>query len=238
MFDLKQWKNRISEYPNRRALTKITSDENIDIVDVTRSEGIISQDGDAFSAENMNDLETRISTSVSKLENNFAYVCNSASAPINFSVGSYLVFDGTLCRVTKQINKGTNISVGYNVTQLSVGTAITELNSSIANVKNTADSAQKSVSNLTAQINKYGKALVYVYDAVFSNGQCDLVGNLSVLTTAKTATVAVIVNGVGTDHIYFASVVNATTTSYTSRIRDLTVPNFSGNVRLYITYIG
>lgn len=54
----KTWKDRISEYPTRRQL--LDSGGTSSIVTVSRSEGIVSQEGDAFSAENMNDLETRI----------------------------------------------------------------------------------------------------------------------------------------------------------------------------------
>ena len=58
-FTKKTWKNRISEYPNRRILTDTTTSEQ-QVVTVTRSEGSISQEGDAFSATNLNDLEDRI----------------------------------------------------------------------------------------------------------------------------------------------------------------------------------
>lgn len=54
----KTWKDRISEYPSRRSLEK--ADGTSEIVSVTRAEGQISQEGDAFSAQNMNNLESRI----------------------------------------------------------------------------------------------------------------------------------------------------------------------------------
>lgn len=57
-FTKKTWKDRISEYPTRRQLTK--TDGSTDTVTVARDEGTISQEGDAFSAANMNDLEGRI----------------------------------------------------------------------------------------------------------------------------------------------------------------------------------
>lgn len=59
-FEKKTWKDRITEYPTRRVLTK--SDGTKETVTVSRSEGTVSQEGDAFSAENMNDLESRIAT--------------------------------------------------------------------------------------------------------------------------------------------------------------------------------
>ena len=54
----KVWKDRKTEYPTRRTLTKTNGSQ--EIVTVTRNEGSVSQEGDAFSAENMNDLEERI----------------------------------------------------------------------------------------------------------------------------------------------------------------------------------
>lgn len=57
-YEKKTWEDRVSEYPNRRTLVK--SDNSQETVTVERSEGNISKTGDAFSAENMNDLETRI----------------------------------------------------------------------------------------------------------------------------------------------------------------------------------
>ena len=57
-FVKKTWQARISEYPNRRTIT----DENgvTKLVTVGRSEGAVSQEGDAFTASSMNDLEQRI----------------------------------------------------------------------------------------------------------------------------------------------------------------------------------
>ena len=57
-FVKKTWKDRIAEFPTRRRLTK--EDNTSELVTVAREEGTLSQEGDAFSAENMNDLENRI----------------------------------------------------------------------------------------------------------------------------------------------------------------------------------
>lgn len=58
IFNKKTWKNREVEFPGRRTLTP--AGENV--YDVTRSEGLILEEGDAFDATNMNDLEVRIET--------------------------------------------------------------------------------------------------------------------------------------------------------------------------------
>lgn len=62
IFEKKTWQDRLVEFAGRRMLTKVSgSSDGQMIVDVTRNEGNVSQPGDAFSAENMNDLEERIS---------------------------------------------------------------------------------------------------------------------------------------------------------------------------------
>lgn len=57
-FVKKTWQARISEYPNRRTIT----DENgvTKPVTVGRAEGTVTQEGDGFTSENMNDLEQRV----------------------------------------------------------------------------------------------------------------------------------------------------------------------------------
>ena len=55
-FTKKTWVNRAVEYPGRRRLTSVSTD----VYDVTREEGSISAEGDAFNATTMNDLENRI----------------------------------------------------------------------------------------------------------------------------------------------------------------------------------
>lgn len=57
-YEKKEWKDRVTEYPTRRNLVKEGGDT--ETVTVERNEGNVSQEGDAFSAENMNDLEQRI----------------------------------------------------------------------------------------------------------------------------------------------------------------------------------
>lgn len=64
-FTKKTWKNRQSEYPNRRRLTD--EDGNSQLVTVAREEGSITEEGDAFNAENMNDLEARVSEAIATI---------------------------------------------------------------------------------------------------------------------------------------------------------------------------
>lgn len=66
-FTAKEWKNRLVEFAGRRSLKNVTTSETT-LYDVTRSEGHVSQEGDAFSAATMNDLEQRISEGFSAAE--------------------------------------------------------------------------------------------------------------------------------------------------------------------------
>lgn len=64
-FTKKTWKNRIAEYINRRLITM--EDGSTSLVTVARDEGTISQEGDAFNAANMNDLEDRIESEFNEI---------------------------------------------------------------------------------------------------------------------------------------------------------------------------
>lgn len=59
MFERKVWTDRVATNLGRRRLTNTETGEQT-IVDVTREEGDVTAEGDAFSAANMNDLEERI----------------------------------------------------------------------------------------------------------------------------------------------------------------------------------
>lgn len=84
-FTKKTWKNRIAEYINRRLITM--EDGSTNLVTVARDEGTISQEGDAFNAANMNDLEDRIAAGfaeVSQSLNNLTTIATLWEHP-NFS---------------------------------------------------------------------------------------------------------------------------------------------------------
>ena len=61
----KIWTDRVSAHPNRRILTN--EDSTTNVVTVARYEGTVSQQGDAFSATNMNDLEDRVEAGFNEL---------------------------------------------------------------------------------------------------------------------------------------------------------------------------
>lgn len=65
MYERKVWVNRQSEHPSRRKLTPTGNDGEYD---VSRSEGVIMEDGDAFDADTMNDLERRVAAGFAEMD--------------------------------------------------------------------------------------------------------------------------------------------------------------------------
>lgn len=59
-FVKKTWKDTIAQYPNRRTITDVSNTASVTTVEVVRAIGTVSQEGDAWNATNMNDLETRV----------------------------------------------------------------------------------------------------------------------------------------------------------------------------------
>lgn len=66
-FVKKTWSDRMVEFPGRRRLKDVaTGDEKI--VDVTRNEGDVFREGDAFSKDNMDDMEQRVFDAFSEVD--------------------------------------------------------------------------------------------------------------------------------------------------------------------------
>ena len=111
----KTWKPRISQYPGRRRMVG-TGEANT--YDITRAEGTVTQTGDAFSADNMNDLETRIG-------NEFTAINNNLSGYGTNTNGSYWKFpDGTLIcakEVTAQVTCDTPWGALYESGAINLG---------------------------------------------------------------------------------------------------------------------
>jgi hypothetical protein len=66
-FKKKTWTDRMVEYAGRRKLTNVSTKQAV-IYDVERSEGTVSKEGDAFSSQNMNDLEQRVADGFSEVK--------------------------------------------------------------------------------------------------------------------------------------------------------------------------
>lgn len=83
-FTKKTWKNRIAEYINRRLITM--EDGSTNLVTVARDEGTISQEGDAFNAANMNDLEDRIEAGFADVSQSLTNINNSKKTYIQLAL--------------------------------------------------------------------------------------------------------------------------------------------------------
>lgn len=84
-FKKKTWSDRMVEYAGRRKLTNVSTKQAI-ICDVERSEGTVSKEGDAFSSQNMNDLEQRVADGFSEVKQTTdGLIQNLASGQIEFS---------------------------------------------------------------------------------------------------------------------------------------------------------
>nr|UVM86740.1 MAG: hypothetical protein [Bacteriophage sp.] len=68
-FTPKEWKARLVEFAGRRLLRNVANGQSA-TYDVSRSEGLVSQEGDAFNTKNMNDLEQRISNGFANAKTN------------------------------------------------------------------------------------------------------------------------------------------------------------------------
>lgn len=76
-FVTKTWKDRLVEYAGRRKLKNVATGEEV-LMDVSRSEGTVSQAGDAFSAANMNNLEQRIKNEFDTVNSSLQEVQNNS----------------------------------------------------------------------------------------------------------------------------------------------------------------
>lgn len=66
-FKKKTWKDRLVEYAGRRKITNVST-LAAQIVDMERAEGVVSEEGSAFSAANMNDFEQRVADGFSGVQ--------------------------------------------------------------------------------------------------------------------------------------------------------------------------
>ncbi len=77
-FTKKLWKDRKSEYPNRRKQTSVYGKPNT--YDISRDEGVVSEEGTPLNAESFNDLERRVETAF-----------NNVNSSLNDKATSYQV---------------------------------------------------------------------------------------------------------------------------------------------------
>ena len=113
-FQQKEWKNRLSEHPTRRLLTPTDGSDAFE-VDVTREEGTIMQQGDPFSAANMNDLEQRIADGIGGGDENMAPIEEGPESANAYTVGQLLIYGGQLYRVISAIAIGNTLVEDVNI---------------------------------------------------------------------------------------------------------------------------
>ena len=94
----------------------------------------VTQAGDQLSADNMNNLETRIGNALDEMAGNLATIEVSPSQH-NWAVGSQIVYNGILYKVTSAISTNDNLVVGTNIEPYPVSSALSDI-SDIIKIKN------------------------------------------------------------------------------------------------------
>ncbi len=98
-FDKKTWVDRNVEHPARRKLTAVSGEANT--YDVVRAEGTITEVGDAFNAETMNDLEDRIANVVDPIANKMPILtCTLGTSWTQDSTNGYYYQNVTVSGIT------------------------------------------------------------------------------------------------------------------------------------------
>lgn len=78
-FKKKTWVDRMVEYAGRRKITNVTT-MAAQIVDVERAEGVVSEEGTAINAVNMNDFEQRTADAFSAVQQDIEGINSDLSA--------------------------------------------------------------------------------------------------------------------------------------------------------------
>lgn len=178
-FSKKTWVDREVEFPTRRKLTILDSSNSEEVVLVQRYEGEITKAGDAFNAQTMNNLETRIQTETHATENMLGTIMDGNTATDDtLKKGRYFVHQGNFYEVTKDIPNGGAITPGSNCTRTRISTCLSSLTSSFASLK----------SSLTTQINNLTKNFNTTMTTVLSNVgyQGEAIQDLKNITMAQT----------------------------------------------------
>lgn len=132
-FTKKTWKNRIAEYINRRLLTN--EDGSTNLVTVARDEGTISQEGDAFNAANMNDLEDRIEAGFTEVNQSLTQLKNPAKGTKGILVngGAPLTKDYLLVYTLKTTNVALS-GASFSINGIKVGDLVTRTPNSVIEI--------------------------------------------------------------------------------------------------------
>lgn len=132
-FTKKTWKNRIAEYINRRLITM--EDGSTSLVTVARDEGTISQEGDAFNAANMNDLEDRIESEFNEINQSLTQLKNPAKGTKGILVNGVapLTKDYLLVYTLKTTNVALS-GASFSINGIKVGDLVTRTPNSVIEI--------------------------------------------------------------------------------------------------------
>lgn len=119
-FIKKTWLARIGVGLNRFRMNNTT-----DVV-LESNPVSITQQGDQLSADNMNNLETRIGNAFDEMAGNLAPI-EVSPASTNHAIGAQIVYNGILYKVTSAISTGDNLVVNTNITKYPVSSAISDI---------------------------------------------------------------------------------------------------------------
>lgn len=153
-FSKKTWKNRVSEQPQRRLLTPTDGGTSY-TVDVTRQEGIVVEEGDAFSAQNMNDLEQRIKNTFDSDEATLNTVNQKANTNASNISSLQTNVSGISSRVTQNTSNISSLTTRVTAVEGKANTNqsnISALSTRVTNVENKATTNQNNISGLTTRM--------------------------------------------------------------------------------------
>jgi len=235
-FSKHTWKDRVSQFPARRTLTDVETSES-KIYSVSRAEGTVTEEGDPFSAERMNDLETRIDNECNAIEKAFAEQQVNAAASTGFNAGDYVLWQGKFYKVLRRITSGEAFVVGNNIVETKVGTELKSLVNSVTgltnNVNNLTSSVNNSITNLGNRveyinnIRPFGKNVSYG-NFQMTNGSREVVIDCSDILQNRASAVTITAGQTGA--VLGASLLDATRSAVRIAVSNLSNPSFTGTI--------
>lgn len=239
MFNKEEWPDRLSENPRRRTLTNVLTQESV-VYDVVRTEGNISQEGKAFSQENMEGLEDRIEAETNLIEKALAPQHYATKAKSTIHKGEYFIKGATsgqiFCRAKVDIPNGTSFG-SNNCEELDVGTVLKQLNDSIGNTNTRISSLTTDVNGSLTRLNNEmsygfsvrprGKFFSFGSNLVFSGGLATVTLDCSDTLTTRANGVTVTLGG-RSDEFLVGSLTEAATTRVGVAIHTVRNTSYSG----------
>lgn len=183
-FVTKTWKDRLVEYAGRRKLKNVATGEEV-LMDVSRSEGTVSQAGDAFSAANMNNLEQRIKNEFDTLNSslNGLSFAQDENGKWGYKVGADAVIpfkkDNELLNISRLYHTAIAINGTYTAYQTFIVIPKANLKSISFTTNNLSSSAQNDVRNyklpciFIGSVNKYDTLLLSGVDFITPGFKAD-----------------------------------------------------------------